>query len=174
MTLGHEQRIEEIEVVQLVVDDPAIGRHVPGAETRIAVHVVRVPVPEVLDRRVLLLKPPEHLGLVLPVLEEAGPRPPGVGARLDHTAGPHHQRAALYREVPHHPPARLVAVVAVAFLEHTLQGIAGNLDPYRPYVSLRPHSSPPHTMQPSCGGNGIRCSSKFLENGCTARLPHTK
>ena len=173
-TCRHQQRVEEVQVMQLVVHDATIGCYVASAQVRMPIHMMRVPVAQVFDRRVFGFDPPEDLGLVVSVLEEAGPRPPGVRSRFDDATRPHHQRVTLQREVPHHPPARLVAVVAVALLEHALQGRSGDFDPDRSHIPHRAHSCPPHTMQPSCGRKDIRCSSKFFENGWAVRLPHTR
>src|SRR5262245_57810577 len=77
--LSHnEERVEEIGIVLFVIDDPGIGRLVTRTQGCESIHVVSVPVAQVLDLRTFLFNRPENLFLIVAILEKAHSRSLGA------------------------------------------------------------------------------------------------
>src|ERR1700730_15186682 len=78
-----QQSIKEVSVVVLVVNHAMIGGAVSSTECRIAVHMVRVPVPQVLNIRMLFFDAPEYALLVVAVLKKSSGSASGTRSRLN-------------------------------------------------------------------------------------------
>src|SRR5260370_1063856 len=122
-----------------------------------AVHMMGVPVTKVFDFRMTGFDFPEHLFLVLAILEETNCRTLRLRARFDDASNMDRQLSPAFLERPDYPPPGLVLIESIAFFKNLYQSGFWYMKPhFIGRVKFHRESPFPQIRQPSWGWRLIR------------------